>query len=135
MAMQPTQPTGSFNNPLTMGGILDNPQQLQQLAGNPLFNMGMGLLAHRQDASINPFTQTIQALQQSGQQQRTLEDRKRDEELREKLIEYFKGMQTPQPGQPPGRVEGILGQGQYGQPTDPMQNIYRMGWESALNPR
>jgi hypothetical protein len=117
-------------------GLLGNSGGLQNLAGNPLFNMGMAMLSNRYDASVNPAQAILGALQTSGAQQRTLEDRQRDEELREKLIEYFKNMQTQQMGQQPGRVEGLLGQGpQFGQQTDPMQSLYRIGWENALNPR
>lgn len=48
-------PAGSWNDPMTISGILEDPQQLNQLYANPLFNMGLGLLSSGYDSSINPY--------------------------------------------------------------------------------
>lgn len=146
-------PQGTWEDPYTVGGIFNDPQQTQSLAGNPMFNMGMGLLASSQDRDINPFSAIMSGLNQAGEQGRIQTDRERDEELRKQLVEYFKQMQlggmVPQPGAPPGmtgppgrnfsptgaNVGGTPQMGQYGAQTDPMQGIYRAGWDRALRPR
>lgn len=66
---------GGFTDKL--GGILDNPQQLQE---NPWFNMGMGLLSSRYDGNINPYQAAMGGLQTANQN-------KQQSELRKQILE------------------------------------------------
>lgn len=128
---------GSFNNPMTISGLLDDPRQLNQLSSNPLFNIGMGLLAHRQDKSVNPFTTISQSLRTSGQEGRTQDKEDRDEELRRMLAEFFANQQGG--GQDPSRLNSLLQQGGQqpgigmpGQAEPGRADYYRQGWADIL---
>lgn len=85
----PQGPMGTFNNPFTISGILDDPSQLQNLNQNPLFNMGMGLLAHRYDADVNPFQAMVGGLQTSQKFQTEADERARLEEQQKMLTDFF----------------------------------------------
>ena len=121
-----------MTNPFAEGGLFRDPEQMRALAGNPMFNMGMGLLSSAHDPRINPFQAAMGGLVQSGEQQRILEEEQRNQSLREALAAYF-----AQQGQPP-RVDQVMqtGVGQTaagpGQ-SEPMRDFYRYGWEQALN--
>lgn len=114
-AAGPASPMGTFNNPFTIGGILDDPSQLTQLNQNPLFNMGMGLLAHRADASVNPFGAALQGMQTAQQYQTVADKEKRMEEQREMLEDFFKSqrerMQSQTGGMRQSAVEQMLSPG------------------------
>ena len=124
-------------NPFAEGGLFRDPQQMQALAGNPMFNMGMGLLAAGQDASINPFSAAMGGLTQAGTQQRLMDKEARDQSLREALAAYFAQQQQPGQPMPTSRVDlmglGANVPGQAGPGQNPMADFYRTGWQQALN--
>ena len=106
-------------NPFAEGGLFQDPQQMQALGGNPMFNMGMQLLASGYDARINPFQAALTGLQEAGKEGRSKEDRARDDELRAQLVEYFKQLYgDPEASQMP-RAAGIAPPGVPGQQGPP----------------
>lgn len=85
-------------------GLLDDPEKMQALQANPMFNIGMGLLSSRYNKDINPFGAAMGGLAQSGKQSNLMADRKRLEDLRRQLaalIAQQQGGGQPQPQGPP----------------------------------
>lgn len=82
-------------------GLLSDPAQQAKLAGNPMLNAGMGLLASSYDANINPFQAAMQGLQKGATEQQTQEDRERQEKAREAIAAYFGSLGQQVPGQAP----------------------------------
>lgn len=69
-----------------IAGLLTGDQnQFMGLLGNPLFNVGMGLLAARQDGRINPYGAAMNGLTTASQFRMLEQDRKRELEERERL--------------------------------------------------
>ena len=70
----------------------------QDLLGNPMLRMGMGLLAHRADRRVNPALAMLEGLGGAGTYMEELEKRKEAKELREgrrKMQEYMRGLAAP----------------------------------------
>lgn len=88
-AQQPIAPQPPGMGQQQPPGLLSDMSGLTSLTQNPLFNVGMGLLAHRADASINPFQAAMQGLQQAQAYQTEAEDRERLEEQRQMLSDFF----------------------------------------------
>jgi hypothetical protein len=86
----PAGPLGSWNNPFTLSGILEDPSQLNQLNQNPMWQFGMGLLASTYDANVNPFTAMQQGLSASQGFQNEAEQRETLEAQRKMLEDFFK---------------------------------------------
>lgn len=80
-------------------GLLDDPEKMQALQANPMFNIGMGLLSSRYDKGINPFGAAMGGLSSAGKQSNLMADRKRIEELRKQLAALIAAQQGG--GQPP----------------------------------
>lgn len=141
-APEPQGPLGTLDNPFTMKGILDDPTQLQQLTASPMFNMGMGLLSHRYDESINPFEATLGGLQQSQAYQEAAEDRGTLEEQRNLLTDFYerqrKALEEQQNGGRQSAVEQMLSpsvqEGLMANTLDPQNlDLYkRMAWSEIL---
>jgi len=64
-------------------GPQGGPQGLAGLASNPLFNMGMGLLAHRADARVNPWQAVQQGLMTAQASRTAFDETKYKREERE----------------------------------------------------
>lgn len=120
----------------TVQGILGNQSDLQNLAGNPLFNIGMGLLQSHYDPRINPFSAVLGGLKSAGAEQRTAEDRRREQTAMEQIAEYLKQQQQPQ--QPQSAVQTMLSpsvqRGLMANALDPQnQQLYnRLAWQEIL---
>ena len=59
------------------------------LLANPLFNVGMGLLASGYDQNVNPYQAAVGGLISAQQQQTDALARQRDEEMRQQLADFF----------------------------------------------
>ena len=83
------------------GGFM---QGLGELGANPLFGIGMGLLRHRRDATVDPYQAMQEGLLAAAQERRTMEEQKRDEQAREALMQFMQqtgGQMPPGMGQLP----------------------------------
>lgn len=82
-----------------VGGLLDpeQPQNMQALMANPMFQTGMGILAANMDPNQNVFQGALAGLQRAGETQQEQEERERQEELRRRLGALFQ-QQMGQPG-------------------------------------
>lgn len=81
------------------GDIANDPGSL---TANPMFTGGMGLLSASRDGTVDPFQAFTQGLQSGKTEKQSQEDRKRIEDLREKLgalIAQQIQMQQAQQGQ------------------------------------
>ena len=74
-------------------GLLSDPEQMQALQSNPMFNVGMGLLSSRYNSNINPFQAALGGLSSAGKNKTAMEDRKRLEELRKQLAALIAAQQ------------------------------------------
>ncbi len=84
-----------------VGGLLSDPQKQQALLANPMFNMGMGLLAQNaMPGGGNPAAGLLGGLTASKQQDVEEDERKRIEQARREIADYFRMMQNGglQPG-------------------------------------
>lgn len=81
-------------------GLLQSPQRQAGLAGNPMFNAGMGLLGSSYDANINPFQAAMQGLQKGTTEQQSQADRERMDKLRKALAAMIAQQGGQVPGQP-----------------------------------
>ena len=125
-----------------LGGGGDLNQQLLSLGSNPMFNMGMGLLQSHYDPRVNPFGAMMGGLQSAQESAQEAEDRKRAQELREALEEYFRRQQNVMGSTPIQRDQARMFQGlppiaEYGTtPTLPGQaepgRDYYDAWAMAL---
>ena len=78
-----------------MAGLLGNQSALTDATMNPLFNVGMGLLAHRYDRRINPFQAALGGLQTAKKYQTAGAKEKRMEELRKEMLEFLRKQGAP----------------------------------------
>ena len=84
-----------------VGGLLDpSSPRWQELAANPMFNVGMGILGANLDPRQNVIQGAMAGLRTARETQAEQEERERLEELRRQLGELLRG-QTP--GQVPGQ--------------------------------
>ena len=125
-------------------GLLGNSGDLQNLAGNPLFNVGMSLLQSSYDPRVNPFGAAMGGLQQANQYQRlargderTAAQDTRAQQLRDMLAKYFESQQQPQPPQQPTAIDALSPSVQRGlaaSSLDPQNaELYRrMAWREML---
>lgn len=104
-------PTGQMQQPQQPGtwdqfkGLFQDPRAMQDLTANPMWNMGMGLLAHRYDDSINPFSQGILGGLQTSQAYQTEADKRKDLDEQQEMLQNFFDAQRKaleQQGQPGG---------------------------------
>ena len=92
-------------------GLLQSPKKQAGLAGNPMFNAGMGLLGSSYDAGINPFQAAMQGLQKGTAEQQSQADRERLDKLRKALAAMIAKQGGQVPGQPaPTAIEQGLQQ-------------------------
>lgn len=124
MAQQPMK--GTFSNPFSLtgeGGIFSDPSQLNQLAANPMFNMGMGLLS--QKGATDPFGAMLGGLQSASTEAVAAQERARLDEQRKALQEWLKrqGIQADVTDEAVGELFG----GQIGTTTQPFQTPGRYG--------
>jgi len=73
-----------------MSGLLSDPSQLNDLMGNPLFTMGMGLLSASRDKKIDPFQAAMGGLSQSGAYSANKQQRDKERAQQEKMDELGK---------------------------------------------
>lgn len=85
-----------------LGGLLADPAQL---ASNPMFTGGMGLLSASRDASIDPFQAALGGLVAGKRGQQADEDRKRLADLRQQLADLIKQQGQARAGDPTTGVE------------------------------
>lgn len=141
----PTSPQGTWNDPYSISGLFTDPAQMNSLAANPMFNMGMGVLSSAYDEDVNPFGAAMGGLKSAGEQGRIQDEQSRDEILRKALADFFArqgGGQTGMPGPDRAAQFGqIPGQGgppgrdytQPGQGGPPGRDYYSYGWGDILN--
>lgn len=83
------------------GGFM---QGLGELGANPLFGIGMGLLRHRRDATVDPYQAMQEGLLSAAQERRTMEEQTRDKEAREALMNFLQQTGGQMPGMMPGQM-------------------------------
>ncbi len=115
---------GTFSDPFTLKGIFEDPSQLNQLTQNPMFNIGMGLLQHRADASVNPFAAALGGLQSASEASIEAKERERLEQQRKALQEWLQSQGIQMPGQ--ANVGAQFGQAP-GTTSQPFQTPGRYG--------
>ena len=100
--------------PEQTGGFM---QGLGELGANPLWGIGMGLLRHRRDATVDPYQAMQEGLLAAAEERRTQEQRAMDEESRQKFMQYLEqtGQQIPasmmqQPPDPNAPQMSMIGQ-------------------------
>lgn len=107
-----------------IGGLLDS-DKLMALQGNPLFNIGMGLMSSRYDPKVNPFQAAMSGLASSSKFTEQQEDRERMEKLRSALSGMI-GSRTPRMGD----MSPAMGLPNMSLDTD--QYIRELEWRLAL---
>ena len=91
-----------------IGGLLSDPNKMNDLMGNPLFTGGMGLLSAARDKKIDPFGAVMNGLgasnthnQQMKAQQEAAAIKQQQRILGERLAVLMEGGQNPGMGGPP----------------------------------
>jgi hypothetical protein len=111
-------PSGTWNDPLTISGLLDDPTQLNHLGQNPLFNMGMGLLASSYDPSVNPYTVALQGLHTARATEADDDRLQRAADQRAAIAQYFTELQDATEKKEAGNLSSLfIDQGNYQSPS------------------
>lgn len=85
-----------------LSGLLADPGQL---ASNPMFTGGMGLLSASRDASVDPFQAALGGLMAGKKGQQADADRQRLEDLRKQLSELIRTQGQARAGDPNTQAE------------------------------
>lgn len=70
---------------------------MQGMLGNPMFQMGQGLMQHRADRNYSIPQAILGGYGSAQQEQESAEERERTEKLRAELEEYFSQQDTSEP--------------------------------------
>lgn len=92
-------------------GLLADPEHWEQLAGNPMFNMGMRLMASGYDPTQNPFQGMLTGLQQAGKERRTATKEQQEAEALDLISKYLKSSEDDR-----NRLQAFMGMSQQGTP-------------------
>lgn len=78
-------------------------QRVEGLLGNPMFNVGLGLMQHRANKNTSIPQAILGGIGGAQQQKLSMEERERMDKLRDELQKYFEaqGGQAPMPGMGP----------------------------------